>query len=399
MPEESRVFDVSKPGRATAQATSKPVIVGHHPAVSDPMMRTEDNPSSIPITVHDSDVDTGPAPEPELPPFEPETPVMTAPEEVSQPAADAWGSAAEPEAPKADNDSVFPSEDPAPAPLDMSSIEPELGNNQPGHVQELHMASAKKRRNPMMLMLLVVLLLLVGAYLFVDSGVVDTGINLPVHVFKQKAKTPVVAPTTTPSPSQAQAVVAPAGFTEYKLKGTSVTFAAPTAWGTAESNADLGYSVRGGTNKTDGTYAYLVEFTTNKDVEIALTSSKYLPAARGATYYDFLQWCTGTNDNKIYQSVLHFTTAADKTDTPATVACDIGPLTDATKLDSTTIVQLNTKSADGKTTIGDLYTKNLKSSDLVVFRVKDAKSANAADIKKLLLTVKSPSGSAVTTTQ
>src|SRR5436189_56339 len=52
MPEENRVFDVAKPGYGQAQATSKPVIVGHQPEISDPMVR-DNNPTSTKISVRD----------------------------------------------------------------------------------------------------------------------------------------------------------------------------------------------------------------------------------------------------------------------------------------------------------------------------------------------------------
>jgi hypothetical protein len=236
------------------------------------------------------------------------------------------------------------------------------------------------------MIMLIVLLLLVGGYLVIDSGLIKTSINLPLHVFKQKTDTPAVA-TTPPAQNPATATAAvPTGFTEYKLAGTTITFAAPTTWGQPASDTEAGYTSRGTAAKSDGTYAYLVTFATNKDIQIAVTSAKFLPVARGTTYYDYLQWCTGTSDSKTYLSVLHFSTA-NKVDTPTTVACDQGPLNDATKLDSSTIVELAAKSADG-TSLGDLYTKNLTSADLPVFRVKDAAMTSSADIKKLLLTVK-----------
>jgi hypothetical protein len=99
-----------------------------------------------------------------------------------------------------------------------------------------------------------------------------------------------------------------------------------------------------------------------------------------------LQWCNGTNDNKIYKSVLNFTTA-NGVSTPSTVSCDQGPLTDATKLTDNTIVQLKTKDATGAV-IGDLYTKNLSEASLPVFRIKDATMSNGDNIKLMLPTVK-----------
>lgn len=38
-----KIFDVTRPGKATVSATSRPVIVGHKPQVKDPMMAKHDN--------------------------------------------------------------------------------------------------------------------------------------------------------------------------------------------------------------------------------------------------------------------------------------------------------------------------------------------------------------------
>jgi hypothetical protein len=121
---------------------------------------------------------------------------------------------------------------------------------------------------------------------------------------------------------------------------------------------------------------------------MVVTSDKFLPPARATLYYDYLQWCTGTNDAKIYKSLLHFATGTDKVDVPTTVTCDQGPLADATKVNETTILQAKTKAPDGKADLGDLYTKNLTDKDLVVIRVKDTTMTHGADIKTLLGTVK-----------
>jgi hypothetical protein len=44
MPDETRVFDVTRPSHVSPPATSKPVIVGHQPGTSDPMVREESSP-------------------------------------------------------------------------------------------------------------------------------------------------------------------------------------------------------------------------------------------------------------------------------------------------------------------------------------------------------------------
>jgi hypothetical protein len=58
----------------------------------------------------------------------------------------------------------------------------------------------------------------------------------------------------------------------------------------------------------------------------------------------------------------------------------------ATKINDTTMVQTKAVDSENKV-IGDIYTKNLKDTDLPVFRVKDATLTNTDSIKKLLATV------------
>jgi hypothetical protein len=238
-------------------------------------------------------------------------------------------------------------------------------------------------------LILALLLILVAAYLAIDAGLIASGIKLPFHIFKQKTAVPT-ASTTPPTTKQQQntppASSLPAGFDKYSLTGTDITIAAQSSWGKPESASEEGFTSRSASAKSDGVYAYLVTFPNNKDVQIAVTSSKFLPAARGAQYYDFLQWCTGTNDGKIYKSILNFTTA-NGASTPSTISCDQGPLTDATKLSPNSIVQLKTKDASG-TVIGDLYTKNLSETSLPVFRIKDASMTNGDNIKLMLPTIK-----------
>jgi len=404
MPDENRVFDVAKPGRSAPQPTSKPVIVGHQPTLNDPMMKDGDSslnfgtesPTKISVmdhsggpvitppkgsasttdTDHNSWIST-PADEPtpsHVPspdlnlPEEPDTSPLTDTPAVEQTASD--GHEKVPHEAAAANQPV--AEVPAP---DFT-----------GHVEGLHLATPKRGGHGKFI-ILVLLILLIGAYLLIDSGTIGSGINLPFHIFKQKTPAPAASTSSTQSKVNTASSV-PAGFTKYNIADTTVTFAAPTAWGAPTSVNDPGYTARGGTNKSDGTYAYIVNFAANKDVEIAVTSAKYLPAARGSLYYDFLQWCIGTNDNKYYLQTMHFTTSADKTDTPATITCDQGPLAGAQKIDDSTILITQVKANDGKTVIGDVYTKNLNNSDLPVFRVKDAAMTNGADIKQLLGTVK-----------
>jgi hypothetical protein len=275
--------------------------------------------------------------------------------------------------------------DPLPPPPTDSSVteeQPAPGPSEPiGHVEGLRVSEPKRKKSPLLLFLVGLLVLIIVAYLIIDAGVVKTSIKLPFHVFKQDTVAPPAASTAASAPS------VPIGFTAYKIATTNVNFAAPAAWGVPTSTTDPGYSKRSADAKSDGAHAFIVDFATNKDVQVSITSAKYLPAARAVQYYDFLQWCTGTSDIKTYLGALQFT-SADKVDTATTVSCTQGPINDATKLNSTTIVELNSKDSAGAS-FGDLYTMNTTDKEFVVFRVKDKSMKNSADIKKLLNTVKS----------
>jgi hypothetical protein len=395
MPDESRVFDVSKPSRVSPPATSKPVIVGHHP-MSDPMVKEESQEATkIPVSI--APISVGQA----MREHEESTQVDDAPDnyrhtDIEEPAAPAVFSepqdadvtpAESPhetdsvgEGPFTDAEPVTPDE---PAVPDQPLPEP-APHEQP-HIEGLHFAQPPRGKGRAKYVLTGLLILIIAAYLAIDSGLINAGFKLPFHIFKQK--TTVVTNNKPPAQQPAtNAPVIPNGFKEYKISGTSITFAAPISWGDPSSATDPGYSKRGTAGQPDGTYAYIVSFATNKDIQIAVTSSKFLPTKRTALYYDYLQWCTGTNDNQIYESVLNFTTAS-KVDTPTTITCNQGPVANATKLDSSTIVQAKATDPTAKV-IGDIYTKNINDPLLVVFRVKDAVMTNGSDVKLLLSTVK-----------
>lgn len=237
----------------------------------------------------------------------------------------------------------------------------------------------------------VFILILLGTFLVFDTGIVGSG-KLPFELIKNDEEV-VAEQSPIPQPQAAQTQTpetetpkTQSGLTQYSVVNTPLSFAYPTAWGNAVVAADPGFLKRGGTNKTSGIYAYLVGFETNKDVQIALTSNKSLPASRAALYYDYLQWCTGTHDSKIYRQKLLFSTAAG-VDSPSTITCSDGPLPDSAKSDELTIIQKNTKDAAGKPA-GDIYTKNLSDAEFVVLRVKDSAMTSGESIKTLLASVK-----------
>jgi hypothetical protein len=401
MPEENRVFDIARPGRGQPPATSKPVIVGHHPVTNDPMVREPEKTAPSKIAVYQEE------PEPKKDELTPPSTTPAAPDPVMEhhdipvytPPADSHPSEApastrtaapalydsQPE-PAGPSDPLVPPPQPEPferdgtAPLDAKPLEP---LPPPGHVEALRPSPHMKRHSPVKWLLILLVAALVAVYVLIGTGTIKTSLDLPPF----KHNTPAAAPTKPANTQSSQQPSLPVGFSQYNLTGTDLAFAAPTSWGTPNSTSDPGYSKRGGNNQTDGTHAYIVDFPNNKDVEIAVTAAKYLPAARDTQYYDYLQWCTGTADGKYYFAALDFATAADKTETPTTVVCNQGPLTGVTKLDSSTLLQTSIKNPSGQV-IGDLYTKNLSNPDLPVVRIKDAKSTNSVQIKQILATFK-----------
>lgn len=421
MPEEDRVFDVTKPKDVSPPATSKPVIVGHHPMASDPMVKNADKPAEEPTHIKIIDESDDKPAESSAKDHAPLGSSPVPPDAAaifSEPPAGQWqGLPVEPEknaqsepagetpsieqavAPQThDEPAVFPeapdtepkpAAEPAP-PDDQAAVVPAVAVPAPRpHIEELHFSEKNVKRAWWKPAIIILLILLIGAYLAIDSGLISAGINLPFHVFKQKTSAAPNASSTASTPPSSQPAAStpsiPAGFKDYQLSGTNLNFAAPLAWGAPTSTADPGYSKRGTGQQSDGTHAYLVNFASNKDIQLAVTSSKYLPPVRSAQYYDYLQWCTGTNDGQIYLSTLQYTATAG-VDTPSTIVCNQGPLTDVTKLDSKTIVQAKATDSTGKV-LGDIYTKNLTDPTLVVFRVKDAAMTNGDVIKQLLSTV------------
>jgi hypothetical protein len=362
---DDKVFDVSKPHKITPDATSKPVIVGHHPEIPDPMVREH-----APKKPH-LELDNQP------------------PDKVVQPALENSPPAAGTVVPMADKPQVIPLGTglPPSEPHAKSSGHPSQPLDwPPSHELPIpappgaHGVHAPRRKLPFIVA--AVILLLAAAYLLIDSGTIAGNVNLPIHIFSQEDENNGQIVSPVPASQQPSAGSTAAALTRYTVSGTSISFSYPSVWGSAILTTDPGFSKRGGGNQSDGTYAYLINFSDNAAVQAAITSSQYLPASRTALYYDFLQWCVGTADAKFYRQTLKFN-SADEVDTPATIVCDQGPLNDAKKSDDSTIVQPKTTDAAGVPQ-GDIYTKNLKDSKLPVLRIKDANSANAENIIKLL---------------
>lgn len=384
---DNRVFDVSKPQHSKPDASGKPIIVGHHPQMTDPMVK-EHQPKQL--TEHhmavkpSSPLETNPPPVENSPPTDQQAVNFGAnPITPNQPVDDISHVPKSLDAPE-----KYPHLPDPSLPVNLAAKASPQAPNQDWHPEEKLPIPGPNghhghRRKKLPLTVLFVVVLILAVYALIDSKTIDIGIKLPVHIFNQDQAT---KESSTPVAVQVSVSSTPASTATYTVKNSDISFTYPTAWGTPTSTTDSGYSQRGGTNQPSGIYAYLLSFSKNKDIQIAVTASQYLPVARDSLYYDYLRWCTGTADGKIYKSLLGFSTA-NGVDTPTTAICNQGPLADAVKIDDNTIAQLKTKNSDGSV-LGDLYTANLASNDLPVLRVKDATSANSEAIKKLLDSLK-----------
>lgn len=404
------VYDINKPGNVGATASARPVITGHQPTMPDPMVNPPKDADldgdKISVKVNDKsgiDADrlagslfpgskpnepavaikeSGDGPplmegEPlQSPPFKPEGDSRSAAQSAPyMPVSALTGIDTQTAGPKSTSvvDDVKLTTEPKPAVFGSES-NPDDQPKPPKH---------RRGSGKVWLTLLATLVVLAGLYAAIDKGWVLDSVNLPFHIFSQNE-----AKTDTATTSQEKAATtAPSGFTGTKLVEANLSFAYPTEWGAPTAATDQGFSKRSANAKADVNYAFLVSFPNNKDVEVVVTSGKYLPPARATQYYDFLGWCTGTADGKYYAGALRFTTDSDKNDTPTTITCDQGPLNNVVKLNSDTIVQTNIKNIDASQ-LGDVYTKNLSDKAYVVVRVKDATMKNGDQIKQLLDTIK-----------
>ncbi|HET9850044.1 MAG TPA: hypothetical protein VFP35_00210 [Candidatus Saccharimonadales bacterium] len=219
MDEPYKVFDVAKP---RPSHTSRPIIVGHHPEMTDPMVRRPDGPISrpqppaepaststtikvpindsppvhqakdIPVTdeireaiakAHSPKVDVSILDQPAA-----ATPAdSTAPAVISSPGPIESASAP---APPAERDIISP--EPV-MPMAEPAVMPEQAEpivSAEPHLQSLpvsHMPVTSPRRLKQVLIWLIVIIILaaIALYLLIDAGIISTNINLPFHLFKQ----------------------------------------------------------------------------------------------------------------------------------------------------------------------------------------------------------------------
>ncbi|HEY5550143.1 MAG TPA: hypothetical protein VIK37_03035 [Candidatus Saccharimonadales bacterium] len=226
--EDKKHFDISKPRRHGPDPTSKPIIVGHHPMMPDPMIREERQKATKPINVA-SDGETPESvqvrqdektpEEPAKPDNLPNLSDISAPHEVSPaltPSAEPIPELVKPQAPTVTPEhapgAVFPPSSPTPensaapaetrmpeAPPSTATmpaarplqpvvktpeppIPPEPPTGQELHIPAGHTAVHHKPR--IWVWLLIALIILIWVYVAVD---ILTDVSLPYEIFKNSA--------------------------------------------------------------------------------------------------------------------------------------------------------------------------------------------------------------------
>jgi hypothetical protein len=191
-----KVFDVAKPGKSAATATSRPVIVGHGAMLRDPMMQDQDKPTSQ----EKSDIQIRTTPKRVAPPTEPATPESEAepaviPAEETPPQE---ATPAVPESPPESDDAATEEALPDDPVTTKKKADQQAQTEADNHQKEIDALVAKKtyflpigqatrrrnRRRFLVGFMVVLLVMGVGGYVAVDAGLVNVNVTLPVDLIK-----------------------------------------------------------------------------------------------------------------------------------------------------------------------------------------------------------------------
>ncbi|OGL34788.1 hypothetical protein A3F05_01115 [Candidatus Saccharibacteria bacterium RIFCSPHIGHO2_12_FULL_47_17] len=190
-------FDINEPGKVQPQPTSRPVIVGHHPTMPDPMLAKrplhhEPRPSGPQIPTSPPEPQAPPPPPPLIDGIlrPPEAPKSGVDDEPTGPPAIIEGEPlqsppfATPAHDTEPPSSHFPSgptlTSVTPAPIEHAPRATVVGEaNKP-----LEMPSAKPDAHLWRWLIVFAILVLVGLYLLVDAEIINIGFDLPFEIFK-----------------------------------------------------------------------------------------------------------------------------------------------------------------------------------------------------------------------
>jgi hypothetical protein len=194
----TKVFDVSRPSRTGPDPTSRPVIVGHHPMMTDPMVNKAPihaNPDAgIDATPHHAKViqvtnEVRQHIAQAQPPSPDELAAEAAAEEkktTMPPATVAPGlqsMAPMPVAPQ--TMPALPVQQSAPVPP-TPAPEPDLTQIQHVPVSHMSVSSSGRLRSVGLWLIVGIFLIIFGLYLAVDAGFIQTSVNLPFHIFSRE---------------------------------------------------------------------------------------------------------------------------------------------------------------------------------------------------------------------
>lgn len=207
---DRKFFDISSPNRVTTPATSRPIIIGHRPIMTDPMVRPQPAaapayPSHTPMTVQVSDgirsdlaqaQSQGSATAPQPPPAAPQPP-QPIPSPVVRPPAPAEPPTPQP-APLTPD--TAPQNSPAVEPeTTAQAVEPSSVAATPAatpaqeadlsHLPHMPIAHARHKngrlRYIMLWGLIIIFLAVLAGFLAIDAGLVGNASKLPFHIFSQ----------------------------------------------------------------------------------------------------------------------------------------------------------------------------------------------------------------------
>lgn len=303
--EKKRVMDIKRPGKSVANATSRPVIVGHGAMMKDPMMQNKGNEAASdmpevdhqpedlvkaqqkaelvlapPVAVVEADTSKPQVAETEAVPAEEKLVSTTVDTEDSK------EKVSDDDKPNdATNDSIivdtvagqasFSKDEKIKA--DEEAVQQEALSkliNEKTYFVKVGQQVHRQRKNRLSIIILILLVLLVAAYLLIDAGVVKAGFSMPFHIFKQTVET---SQTATNSPvQQAPVPTVVATTVTYKNTDLGLQFSYPTSWG------DVTVDTKPGSIK--GTSAVLT-FSKQPLVRAGLLSTNYKEAGRDGTCY------------------------------------------------------------------------------------------------------------------
>lgn len=181
---DEKVFDVSKPGKTAASASSRPLIIGHKTTLKDPMVKDSNNVSadaSSEFAVLEGEAALEAPPEKEKPSREgaPEMEISGKTDESANEASKSAPIAVEAKKKQAEANRVNVARNEA--------LEKVTSGGE--HFVPINDKTRKKLslRHILIGSLLIILLGGMLIYLMIDAGIIKVNFELPIHFFKQDA--------------------------------------------------------------------------------------------------------------------------------------------------------------------------------------------------------------------